>query len=53
MAVEGCINVLRHLRMIPEKPETPKVEYQLEDHRPGSGHLQKLPAIPRCWVVFT
>jgi len=45
MAVEGCINVLKQLGMIPSKPKELKVSYHLEDYRPGSGHLQSyLPA---------
>ena len=41
MAVDGCLNVLKHLRMIPSNPKESKVSYHLEDYRPGSGHLQK------------
>ena len=45
MAVEGCINVMKHLKMIPAKPKPSKIRFHLEDYRPGSGHLQHyLPA---------
>jgi predicted deacylase len=42
LAVEGCINVLKFLGMLPGAIKDPKLKYHLEDHRKDSGHLQRL-----------
>ena len=42
LAVEGCINVLKFLGMLPGTVQNPKIKYHLEDHRTDSGHLQRL-----------
>lgn len=42
LGFKGCLNVLKHLEMIPEKPEKTIVSHHLEDHRKNSGHLQKM-----------
>jgi predicted deacylase len=42
LAVEGCINVMKFLGMLPGAAKDPKFKYHLEDHRKDSGHLQRL-----------
>jgi predicted deacylase len=42
LAYKGCINVLKHLNMLPEKAKKESVMIHLEDFRKQSGHLQKL-----------
>ncbi|MBK8505996.1 MAG: succinylglutamate desuccinylase/aspartoacylase family protein [Saprospiraceae bacterium] len=42
LAVEGCINVLKFLGMLPGKAKDSNISYHLEDHRKESGHLQRL-----------
>lgn len=42
LTVDGCINVLKYLKMIPGKPKKGNVKYHLEDYRRESGHLQKM-----------
>ena len=42
LAYKGCMNVLKHLEMLPEKPKKESVMIHLEDFRKHSGHLQKL-----------
>lgn len=39
---ESCMNILRHLKMIPGKQKKERTKYHLEDFRKNSGHLQKL-----------
>ncbi|NND31256.1 MAG: succinylglutamate desuccinylase [Saprospiraceae bacterium] len=46
MAVDGCLNVLRFLKMIPGAYCSRESKYHLEDHRSGSGHLQRLLPAP-------
>jgi predicted deacylase len=38
--VDGCVNVLGELGMIDRERASPRVQYVVEDARPGSGHLQ-------------
>lgn len=42
LAFDGCMNVLKHLEMIPGNPKITKIRYHVEDHRSSSGHLQKM-----------
>lgn len=46
LAYEGCINVLRHLKMIPGKQKKESIMYHLEDFRTNSGHLQSILPAP-------
>ena len=42
LAVDGCVNVLRYLAMIPGTANKGEPNYHLEDYRPNSGYLQRL-----------
>jgi len=39
--VAGCLNVLASLGMLDRVPPASDVEFEIEDPRPGSGHLQR------------
>jgi predicted deacylase len=39
--VAGCLNVLGSLGMIERVPPSSDVEFEIEDPRPNSGHLQR------------
>src|SRR6185369_4089960 len=39
--VEGCLNVMAELRMIDHTRRPSRVEFVIEDPRPGSGHMQR------------
>lgn len=46
--VKGCLNVLSYFGMLNRHwPEKNKVQYEVEDHRKGSGHLQVMYPSPR------
>lgn len=44
--VEGCLNVMGHLGMIPRSSPPSRVRWMAEDTAPGSGHLQIAHAAP-------
>lgn len=46
LTYEGCMNVIKHLGMIPENQNKKEPKYHLEDFRENSGHLQKLLPAP-------
>jgi predicted deacylase len=37
---EGCLNVMAELEMIEARPSSPPPEFNVEDSRPASGHMQ-------------
>ncbi len=46
MAIEGVMNVMRALDMLPEETKSLKIKYHLEDHRKNSGDLHRLLSSP-------
>ena len=38
--LEGCLNLMAELNMIDRTPPPPRIEYEVEDGRDNSGHIQ-------------